>query len=154
MADFSNPHWDAPLVNQVLNRANFDLGIIVSKAALGNATIASSDQNPALQRGRPEKNTSSRGVRVDVKLANTSGTISVVVNIRRYNPGLNTYTVLLASAALTGNGTTTYVVHPDYTAAANTIAKEHIGEQWDVQVVGGVGVTPAVDVTVTAQMLS
>jgi hypothetical protein len=154
MADFLSPHWDAPLTMQVLNRANFDLGAIITKLQLPNATIASSDMAPNLQRGRNEKNTSSRGVRVDVKLANKSGTVDIVVNIRRYRKAFNDYVVLLTSVSLTANGTTTYVVHPDYTAAANTIAKEHIGEEWDVQVVGGVGVSPLVDVTVAAQMLS
>lgn len=150
MADFANPHRDAPIQGQLLPRTVYDLGAILTLIGQGAGTIQSSD---ATQRQRNEKCTSSRGVRVDVKLANTSGTISVTVNIRRYIKAFNAYVTMLSSVALTGNGTTTYYVHPDLTAAANSIAKDFIGEEFDVQVVCGAGVSPSVDISVAVQML-
>jgi hypothetical protein len=147
MGDFTNPHRQAPIIGQVLPRTVYDLGALITVTGQGAGTILSSTA-----RGN-EKNTSSRGVRVNVLIANKSGTIDVVVTIRRYIKAFNAYVSMLASASLTANGTTSYIVHPELTAAANLVAKDFIGEEWDVQVVSGTGSTPSADITVAAEML-
>lgn len=58
---------------------------------------------------------------IDVTAA--SATPSVVFTIAGVSPGGSTYTIL-ASAAITGVGLTVLRVHPELTAAANTIAKD------------------------------
>lgn len=148
MADFSNPQRQAPIMGQVLPRTVYEIATpLIQVTAQGAGTILSSTA-----RGR-EKNTSSRGVKVDVLIANKSGTIDVVVTIRRYSQALGAFIDLLASASLTANGTTSYTVHPDLTGSANVIAKDFIGEEFDVKVVCGAGSTPAADITVGATLL-
>lgn len=146
MADFTNPA-QAPVIGQVYPRTVQDLGVLIAVTAQGAGTILSSTA-----RGR-EKNVSSRGVRVDVTIANKSGTIDVVATIRRYNKATGAFIDMLSSASLTGNGTTSYIVHPDLTGSANVIVKDFIGEEFDVKVVCGTGSTPAADITVGACLL-
>lgn len=146
--DFSNPHRDAPITSQVLPRTVFDLGTsLVTLTAAGAATTLSSDSG---QRGKNEINTSSKGLRLVVDLTKNAGTIDVVVTIQSYDRGTGKYIDRLASASLTATGTTEYIVHPDLTAAANSIAKNFLGEEWRVQVVSGAGITPDFDLAIGA----
>jgi len=100
-----------------------------------------------------ERNLFSRGVRITAVIANKSGTIDVVLTVRRYDRASGSYIDMLSSASLTANGTTTLTVHPDLDAAANSVAKDFIGEEWDVKMVSGTGVTPSFDLTVGACLL-
>lgn len=146
--DFSNPHRDAPITNQVLPRTVFDLGSsLVTLTAAGAATSYSTD---AAQRGKREVNTSSRGLRLTANLTKNAGTIDVVVTIQSYDKATGQYVDRLSSASLTATGTTEYIVHPDLTAAANTIAKNFLGEEWRVKVVSGAGTTPDFDLAIGA----
>lgn len=138
--DFINPHREAPITSQVLPRTVYDLGVsLVTLAAAGAGTTYSSDSG---QRGKNEVNTSSRGVRVVVDLTKTSGTLDIVVTIQSYDKATDNYIDRLASASLTATGVTELIVHPDLTAAANSIAKNFIGEEWRVKVVSGTGSSP------------
>lgn len=150
MGDFSNPHRQAPITGQMLPRTVYDLGALIELTGQGAGNINSSDSG---QRGEREVNTSSRGVRVDMVIANKSGTIDVVLKVRRYDKASAAFVEMLASASQTANGRTTLTVHPDLTAAANSIAKDFIGEEWDVRVECGAGVTPSADITVGACLL-
>lgn len=146
--DFSSPHRDAPITSQVLPRTVFDLGAsLVTLTAAGAATTLSS---AATQRGKNEINTSSRGLRLVVDLTKTSGTIDVVVTIQSYDRGTGQYIDRLVSASLTATGVVEMVVHPDLTAAANTIAKNFLGEEWRVKVVSGTGSSPVFDLEIGA----
>ena len=64
---------------------------------------------------------------------------SNVVTIQGKDPSSGTYYTILASAAITGTGTTTMRVHPDLTAAANTVAKDMMPAVWRVSVTAGNG---------------
>src|SRR5260221_374938 len=110
MADFANPHRQAPLAEQVLPRTVYDLGALITVLAQGAGTLTSSTL-----RKNNELNTSSRGVRVDMVIANKSGVIDVTLNVRRYIKATQTYVTMLSSTSQTANGTTTLIVHPDLT---------------------------------------
>ena len=144
--DFSNPHREAPLTSQVLPRTVFDLGAsLVTLTAAGAGTTYSTDST---QRKKNEVNTSSRGLRLVVKLTKNSGTIDVVVTIQSYDKATGEYIDRLASASLTATGVTELIVHPDLTGAANSIAKNFLGEEWRVKVVSGAGASPNFDLSV------
>lgn len=147
MADFTGPVTEAPVIGQVHPRTVRQIGAVLSLTAQGAGTVLSSSS-----RGR-EKNTSSRGVRATIVIANKSGTIDAVFTIRRYDRASGTYIDMLSSASLTANGTTTLTVHPDLTTAANSIAKDFIGEEFDVKLVSGTGSSPSFDATVGIELL-
>jgi hypothetical protein len=121
----------------------FDTGALIVATAQGAGTQTSPDQS----------NPSARGIAVTVDITAKTGTISVVCNIYRKDTASGKYVTLLSSAALTGTGTTTMIVHPDLTAAANTIVKDFIGATWKVDLVHGAGSTPATTATVGACLL-
>lgn len=147
MADFTGNVTDAPVMGQVYPRTVRDLGAVLSLTAQGAGTVLSSTA-----RGR-EKNTSSRGVRATIVIANKSGTIAAVFTIRRYDRASGTYIDMLSSSSLTADGTTVLTVHPDLAVAANSIAKDFIGEEFDVKLVSGAGSTPSFDATVGIELL-
>lgn len=143
MADFTGRDTNLPNIGQVHPRTVKDLGALITLTAAGAGTTNSDDQ----------VNTSSRGLRVVADLTKNSGTIDVVVKVFSKDKASGKYIERLASASLTATGVTEYIVHPDLTAAANTIAKNFIGEEWRVQVVSGAGSTPNFDLTVGACLL-
>ena len=147
MADFTGPDTDLPIIGQFKPRTVKQIGAVLSLTAQGAGTVLSSTA-----RGR-EKNTSSRGVRATVVIADKTGTIDVVVTIRRYDRASGTYIDMLSSVSLTADGTTTYTVHPDLTASNNVIAKDFIGEEFDVKLVSGTGSTPVFNCTVGIELL-
>jgi hypothetical protein len=53
-----------------------------------------------------------------------AATPSVVFTVSGVDPASNKAYTILASAAITGTGTTVLRIHPSLTAAANTIAKD------------------------------
>lgn len=59
-------------------------------------------------------------------------TPSVVFTIQGKDPASGKYYTILASAAIVGTGTTVLRVHPDLTAAANTVAKDMVPAVWRV----------------------
>lgn len=59
-----------------------------------------------------------------INVTAASATPSVVFTIAGVDPASDTAYTILASAAITGTGTTVLRIHPELTAAANTIAKD------------------------------
>lgn len=59
------------------------------------------------------------GLTVVVVTTASTGAPSVVVTIDGFNPGAGTWSTILTSAAITGNGTRRLVVYPTVTEAAN-----------------------------------
>jgi hypothetical protein len=149
MADFTRP-GDAPNLGKVFPHTCRDLGAVISRTALGAATVLSSTETGSLGR---HHNPSSSGVQATMTIANKSGTIDVVMTIRRYNKATGTFTDFLSTTSQTANGTTILTVHPALTAAANSIAKDFIGEEFDIKVVSGTGSTPSLDLTVGVTLL-
>ena len=140
MADFSGPEINTSQLGQVYTRTNRDLGALITLTSAGAGTTNSDLQY----------NTGGRGVSVVVDLTKNSGTIDVVVTIQTYDPAGANYIDRLSSVSLTATGVTEYIVHPDLTAAANSITKNFIREQWRVQLVSGAGVSPNFTCTVGA----
>jgi len=60
---------------------------------------------------------------------------SVVFTVQGKDPTSGKYYTILASAAIAATGTTTLRVHPDLTAAANTVAKDMMPAVWRVAAV-------------------
>jgi hypothetical protein len=61
-----------------------------------------------------------------INVTAASATPSVVFTIKGVDPISSATWDILASAAITGTGTTVLRVHPELTAAANTIAKDFL----------------------------
>lgn len=130
-------------MSDLLRAPNNDLGTLITATAQGAGTQTSGDFN----------NPWAAGIRVIVDITAKTGTIDVVCNIYSKDRASGKYILRLASASLTGIGTTEYIVHPTLTAAANSIAKNFIGEVFKVELVHGAGTTPATTATVGACLL-
>ena len=143
MADFTGIDTNLPKLGQVNPRTVQDLGALITLTAAGAGTTT----------GPVQYNTSSRGMRAVVNLTKNSGTIDVTLNIYTIDKASGQAILRLASVSLTATGVTEYIVHPDLTAAANTIAKNFIGEQWRCDIVSGVGTSPVFTLTVGACLL-
>lgn len=144
MADWTGKQKNLPLNQQVAPRNTRDLGAVLTFAAAGAGTTNSADLECI----------SGRGVAVVVDITAKAGTIDVVVTIQKKDNASGKYIDVLASPSLTAAGTTVYTVHPDLTAAANSIAKDLMFEDWRVKVVSGAGVTPSFTATIGAHVLS
>lgn len=59
-----------------------------------------------------------------INVTAVSATPSVVFTVKGHDPISNTSYDILTSAAITGTGLTVLRIHPDFTAAANTVAKD------------------------------
>ena len=147
MADFTGSLANMPVQGQFYPRTVRNLGAVLTLTNQGAGTVLSSTA-----RGR-EQNLSSRGVRVTIVITAKTGTIDAVFTIRRYDPASGTFIDLLSTASLTGTGTTTLTVHPDLTGASNSIAKDFIGEEFDIKLVSGTGSSPSFTATVGAELL-
>jgi hypothetical protein len=60
---------------------------------------------------------------------------SVVFTFQGKDPASGKYNDIISSAAITGTGTTVIRIHPELTAAANTIAKDVIPTYWRIRAV-------------------
>lgn len=147
MADFTGPVTNLPVAGQFYPRTVRNLGAVLTLTNQGAGTVLSSTA-----RGR-EQNLSSRGVRVTIVITAKTGTIDAVFTIRRYDPASGTFIDMLSTASLTGTGTTTLTVHPDLTGASNSIAKDFIGEEFDIKLVSGTGSSPSFTATVGVELL-
>lgn len=126
-------------------------GSVMTKTAQAAGTVLSSSSGAGLL-GANCVNRNSRGARATIVIANKTGTIDAVFTLRRRNAD-GSYIDMLSSSSLTGNGTTVLTVHPDLTTAANSIAKDFIGAEFDVKLVSGAGSSPSFDVTVSVELL-
>lgn len=142
--DWTDPLRQAPISSQVLPRQNYDLGAVITATAQGAGTLNSGVlRNPV-----------GRGLRVVLDITEKTGTIDVVVNIYARDKASGKRILLLASASKTATGTTELLVHPDLTGAANTIAKNLVGDEFEIDVVNGAGSTPSATYTVGACLLA
>lgn len=76
-----------------------------------------------------------RGLHLVIDATAASDTPSVVFTIQGYSALGDDYYTILASAAITGTGTTVLRVFPGATAAANTVANDVLPELWRVNAV-------------------
>jgi hypothetical protein len=144
MADFSEPLRQAPIIGQVLPRQNYDIGAVITAAAQGAGTLTSGElRNPV-----------GRGIRVVLDITSKSGTIDVVVNIYSKDKASGKRNLLLASASKTATGTTILTVHPDLTGSANSIAKDLVGDAFEIDAVNGTGSSPSATYTVGVCLLA
>ena len=75
------------------------------------------------------------GVQVIINVTATADTPSVVFNVQGKNGVTGEWYTLLASAAITGTGTTVLRVAPGETDAANAVEGAHLPRVWRVQAV-------------------
>jgi hypothetical protein len=146
MADFTQADNAIPLMGSVVMRLNKDLG--------SDPLLALTGQGAGTVTGTTQINAMGRGVRATINISGKTGTISAVFDIEAYDPASGTWTALLTSAALTGNGTTVLTVHPDLPASANLIAQNLVGEQFRVKLVSGTGSSPSFNCTVGICLLA
>lgn len=94
-------------------------------SAARTATVATADQ----------RNPHHRGVVVVIDVTASSATPSVVATIQGKDEVSGKYYTILASAAITGTGTTVLRVYPGLTAASNTVANDVLPSTWRVNFV-------------------
>lgn len=80
-------------------------------------------------------NPSGTGLLVRINCTAITASPSVVFTIQGYDPAAGGWYDILASAAIVGAGATILRVHPELTAAANTIAKDIVPANWRVSAV-------------------
>lgn len=115
------------------------------------ATLAAVAVAPVIA---PMPNPVCRGVKVVVDVTNLTGTTpSLTVTIRGVDPMSKKVYTILASAALTANGTVVLTVYPGLVAAANLTVNDVLPALWDVLLTIG-GTTPAITATIAASMLA
>ena len=101
---------------------NFDLVLLESAAR--TAAVNVDDQ----------ANLAAVGLILVIDCTAVTATPGVTFTIQGKDPASGKYYTILASAAITGAGTTVLRVHPELTAAANTIAKDILPRTWRVAV--------------------
>jgi len=70
-----------------------------------------------------------------INVTASAATPSVVFTVKGVCPASGAKYTILASAAITGAGTTVLRIHPSLTAAANTIAKDFLSSGIEVEAV-------------------
>lgn len=121
--------------------ANNEARSLLASAAR-TATVATSDQS----------NTQHRGVVVIIDATAASATPSVVATIQGKDEISGVYYAILASAAITGTGTTVLRVFPGATAATNVTANDVLPSTWRVNLVHAD--TDSITYTVAAQLIA
>jgi len=81
-----------------------------------------------------ENDEGAEGLVVVIDCTAVADTPSVTFTIQGYDTTSSKAYTILASAAITGTGTTVLRVHPALTAATNTIAKDLLPRYWRVSV--------------------
>lgn len=96
------------------------------------ATVFASAARTATVNSELFESQGARGVHVIIDVTAASATPSVVFTIQGYSGLGDDYYTLLASAAITGTGTTVLKVFPGATAAANLAANDTLPPRWRV----------------------
>lgn len=73
-----------------------------------------------------------RGLHLTINVTAITSTPSVVFTIQGKDEISGSYYTILASAAITGTGTTVLRVYPGLTASANTVANDVLPKTWRV----------------------
>ena len=95
-------------------------------------TIFSSAARTETVNGDDIENMNGRGVKVVIDVTAASATPSVVFTIQGKDTVSAKYYTILASAAITGTGTTVLTVYPGLTASANAVANDILPRDWRV----------------------
>ena len=95
-------------------------------------TVFASAARTATVNGSDNINEGGRGLHVVIDCTAAAATPSVVFTIQGKDEVSAKYYTLLASAAITGTGTTVLRVYPGLTAAANTVASDVLPRMWRV----------------------
>lgn len=98
-------------------------------------TVFASAARTATENSAVFDNFGARGVHVIIDVTAASATPSVVFTIQGWSGVGDDYYDLLASAAITGTGTTVLKVFPGATAAANAAANDCLPPRWRVRAV-------------------
>lgn len=118
-----------------------NISVPLLASAARTATVATSDQS----------NTRHRGAVVIIDATAATSTPSVVATIQGKDELSGKYYTILASAAITGTGTTVLRVYPGLTAASNTVANDVLPSTWRVNLVHGD--TDSITYSVAAQLI-
>jgi hypothetical protein len=104
-----------------------------------HVTVFESKARTATTSSRDIKNFDGTGAVVVIDCTADPASASVTFTIEGKDPASAKYYTILTSAAITGTGTTVLRVHPDLTAAANTVAKDMLPAVWRVTATAGNG---------------
>lgn len=101
----------------------------------GQQTVFASAARTATEPSATFANYGHRGLHVVIDATASADTPSVVFTIQGYSGLGDDYYTILASAAVTGTGTTVLRVFPGATNAANTVANDVLPGLWRVNAV-------------------
>src|SRR5258707_8350922 len=107
---------------------------LVSAGPPADLTLLASGAQTLTQTLADQTNFYGKGLRVVLDMT-VVGTGSVTLEIDAKDVASGKYVALLTGAAVTTNSTNVYVIHPELTAAANSIAKDVLPHTWRVKVV-------------------
>lgn len=96
--------------------------------------LASAARTAALNSDTYPNDEGHRGLHVIIDATASAATPGVTFTIQGYSPLGDDYYTLLASAAITGTGTTILRVFPGATAAANLVANDCLPGLWRVAI--------------------
>lgn len=99
------------------------------------ATVLASAERTETVASDTVTNPGYRGLHLIIDATASADTPSVVFTIQGHSPLGNDYYTILASAAITGAGTTVLRVYPGLTAANNTVANDVLPHLWRVNAV-------------------
>lgn len=97
-----------------------------------DTTLLASAARTATNSTADQSNAGFRGLHVVINVTAVTATPSVVFTIQGKDEASGAYYTILASAAITGTGTTVLRVYPGLTAAANTVANDALPGAWRV----------------------
>lgn len=125
--------------------------VLAKLIASTQASLVVADPNNQL----PFFNPLHKGIKLVVDITGLTGTTpSLTVTIRGRDPVSGKAYTILASAALTANGTTILTVYPGIPATANVSANDVLPAHWDLLLtLGGTG-GPTVTCTIAASKLA
>ena len=106
---------------------------LVSMGPPADLTLIASAAFTTTQTTADQSNFAGKGLRVVLSVTN-AGTGSVTLEIDAKDVASGVYSLLLTGVAVTTNSTNIYVIHPELTAAANSIAKDVLPHTWRVKV--------------------
>jgi hypothetical protein len=101
----------------------------------GDIIVLASAARTTTQTQADQTNTAARGIRVVLDMTVVTASPSVTLEIDAKDTASGKYVSLLTGAAVTTISTNVYEIHPDLTAAANSIAKDILPHTWRIKVV-------------------
>jgi hypothetical protein len=105
---------------------------LVRAQANQNITVLASGTYDTDADSADYQNPNFKGVLLTIDITAEAGTHALVVTIQGKDPASGKYSTILASASLTGVGTTQLRVYPGLTAASNLVASDVLPAEWRV----------------------